>query len=105
MKKRVFSLLLVALLAVSLSACGTKDGDKDASWDYIEKKGKFILGLDDSFPPMGFRDDGDNIVGFDVDLAEAVAEKLDLELVLQPIQWAAKEQELKIKNIACIWNG
>ena len=105
MKKKVFCILLVATLAVSLSACGTKDGDKDASWDYIEKKGKFILGLDDSFPPMGFRDDGDNIVGFDVDLAEAVAEKLDLELVLQPIQWAAKEQELKTKNIDCIWNG
>ena len=60
-------------------------------------------GLDDSFPPMGFRDD-DNIVGFDVDLAKAVCEKLGVELVLQPIKWTAKEQELNTKNIDCIWN-
>lgn len=104
MKKRIFSLLLVAVLAISLSACGTKDGD-DASLEYIEKNGKFILGLDDSFPPMGFRDDADNIVGFDIDLAKAVADKLGVELVLQPIEWTAKEQELQTKNIDCIWNG
>ncbi|TAH67379.1 MAG: amino acid ABC transporter substrate-binding protein, partial [Anaerolineaceae bacterium] len=93
------------VLALSLSACGSKAGDKDNSWDYIEKNGKLILGLDDSFPPMGFRDDADNIVGFDVDLAKAVADELGVELVLQPIQWTAKEQELQTKNIDCIWNG
>lgn len=103
--KKLFSLLLVVILALSLSACGTKSGDKDTSLEYIEKKGKLILGLDDSFPPMGFRDDADNIVGFDIDLAKAVAKKLGVELVLQPIEWPAKEQELKTKNIDCIWNG
>jgi len=40
-----------------------------------------------------------------VDLAKAVCEKLDVELVLQPIEWDAKEQELNTKNIDCIWNG
>lgn len=126
MKKKVFSLLLIALLALSLSACGTKDEegetssqnqvdneqdvtdeseDKDISWEYIKNKGILILGLDDSFPPMGFRDDEDNIVGFDVDLVKAVAERLGVELVLQPIEWTAKEQELQTKNIDCIWNG
>ena len=67
--------------------------------------GKLILGLDDSFPPMGFRDDANNIVGFDIDLAKAVCEKLGVELVLQPIEWTAKELELETKNIDCIWNG
>ena len=42
---------------------------------------------------MGFRDEDNNIVGFDIDLAEAVG-KLELELVLQPIDWTAKEQNL-----------
>jgi polar amino acid transport system substrate-binding protein len=54
---------------------------------------------------MGFRDDADKIVGFDVDLATAVCKKLGVELVLQPIEWDAKEQELNTKNIDCIWNG
>ena len=43
----------------------------DNSLQYILDNGKFILGLDDSFPPMGFRDDENNIVGFDIDLARA----------------------------------
>jgi polar amino acid transport system substrate-binding protein len=54
---------------------------------------------------MGFRDDDNNIVGFDIDLAQAVCDKLGWELVLQPIKWEAKEQELATKNIDCIWNG
>ena len=54
---------------------------------------------------MGFRDEEDNIVGFDIDLAEAVAKKLGVKLVIQPIDWTAKEEELNTKNIDCIWNG
>lgn len=103
--KKVFSVLLIAILALGLVACNKKSDDKDTSLEYIEKNGKLILGLDDSFPPMGYRDDADNIVGFDIDLAEAVAKELGVELVLQPIQWTAKEQELQTKNIDCIWNG
>ncbi len=125
MKKKLFSLLLIALFVFGLTACGTKDEadktskqgvednskdedvleDKDTSLEYIENNGKLILGLDDSFPPMGFRDDANNIVGFDIDLAQAVCEKLGVELVIQPIKWIAKEQELQTMNIDCIWNG
>jgi polar amino acid transport system substrate-binding protein len=90
----------------SLAACQGKEvSNEDNSLKYIQDNGNFILGLDDAFPPMGFRDDADNIVGFDVDLAKAVCEKLGVELVLQPIEWDAKEQELNTKNIDCIWNG
>lgn len=122
MKKIILSTALT-LMMVLLTACGSKDNnpassaddvhsnvddsadEKDSSLEYIQDRGKLIMGLDDSFPPMGFRDDNDNIVGFDVDLAKAVAEKLNLELVIQPIEWLAKEQELKTKNIDLIWNG
>lgn len=117
MKKRLFSALVLLSMIVVMTACGSKnDYDKstsglsnnteeDRSLQYIEDRGKLIVGLDDTFPPMGFRDDANNIVGFDIDLAEAVADKLDVELILQPIEWDAKEQELKTKNIDVIWNG
>ena len=105
MKKRLISLLMVSLMVFSFVACQKGNDGKDNSLKYIQDNGKFILGLDDSFPPMGFSDDAGNIVGFDVDLAKAVCEKLGVELVLQPIEWDAKEQELNTKNIDCIWNG
>lgn len=77
----------------------------DQSWDKVVEKGEFILGLDASFPPMGFKDDNQNIVGYDIDLAKEVASRLGIKLKLQPINWDTKEQELNTGNIDCIWNG
>lgn len=77
----------------------------DGSLQYIKDKGTLILGLDVGFEPMGFYDDKGEIVGFDIDLAKEVAEKLGVELVLQPISWDAKEMELENKSIDVIWNG
>lgn len=77
----------------------------DGSLDYIMNNGKLVLGLDESFPPMGFRDAAGEIVGFDIDLAKEVCTRLGVELVLQPIEWDAKELELSSKSIDCIWNG
>lgn len=63
------------------------------------------VGLDDSFPPMGYRDENNEIVGFDIDLAKAVCEKLGWGVEFIPIDWNAKEMELNSGNIDCIWNG
>jgi len=104
--RKILILLLTALfMLVSFAACGQNNTAEDESLKYIQDRGKLILGLDDAFPPMGFRDENNEIVGFDIDVAKAVCEKLDVELVLQPISWDAKEQELSTKNIDCIWNG
>ena len=79
--------------------------ENDGSLQAIIDKGTFVLGLDDSFPPMGYRDDENNIVGFDIDLATEVCERLGVELVVQPIDWDSKEMELSTGKIDCIWNG
>ncbi len=105
MKKRLTSIIMITILMVSLIGCQKGSSTGDDSLKYITDKGTFVLGLDDSFPPMGFQDDNGNIVGFDIDLATAVCAKLGVELKLQPIEWDAKEQELNTKNIDCIWNG
>ena len=79
--------------------------EDDDSLQKILDKGTLVLGLDDSFPPMGYRDEDNNIVGFDIDLATEVCKRLGVELVLQPIDWDSKELELNSGNIDCIWNG
>ena len=54
---------------------------------------------------MGYRNEENEIVGFDIDVAEEVCKRLGVELKVQPISWDAKEQELNSYNIDCIWNG
>ena len=97
------------LAAGMVFAGGKSDSGKAAAGDNslqdVLAKKKFVLGLDDSFPPMGFRNEKNEIVGYDVDLAREVTKRLGVELVLQPIDWAAKEQELNTHQIDCIWNG
>lgn len=77
----------------------------DDSLQKVKDKGTLVLGLDDSFPPMGFRDENDTIVGFDIDLATEVCSRMGVELVVQPIDWDSKELELETGRIDCIWNG
>ena len=100
--KKLIAMLLAAMLVLMM---GVPALAEDESLAKIKEKGTLILGLDDSFPPMGFRDENNEIVGFDIDLAKEVASRLGVELKLQPIDWAAKEMELSSGNIDCIWNG
>ncbi len=67
--------------------------------------GTLKLGLDASFPPLGYTDDQNNIVGFDIDLAQAVCDFYSMELECVPIIWDNKDIELQSGNIDCIWNG
>ena len=104
--KKIVAVLLMALVVFSAAfAGGKKEAGVDNSLEAVKSKGVFVLGLDDSFPPYGFRDENQNIVGYDIDLAAAVCERLGVKLECQPIDWNAKEQELNTGKIDCIWNG
>lgn len=110
----VFAMMMVAMLAVfagcsssSDTSSGTADSGtaQDNSLQNVLDKGTLVLGLDDSFPPMGFRDENNNIVGFDIDVATEVANRMGVELKLQPIEWSTKEMELNTGSVDCLWNG
>ena len=66
---------------------------------------KIVVGLDDNFPPMGFRDEKNELVGFDIDMAKEAAKRLGLEVSFKPIDWSAKEAELSGKRVDALWNG
>ena len=53
-----------------------------------EEDNTFVLGMDDSFPPMGYRNENNELVGFDIDLAQEVCNKLGMKLEVQTISWA-----------------
>ncbi len=67
--------------------------------------GTFTVGFDQDFPPMGFVGDDGEYTGFDLELAQVVADRLGMEFVPQPIAWDAKDMELESGTIDCIWNG
>ncbi|WP_102399673.1 amino acid ABC transporter substrate-binding protein [Haloimpatiens massiliensis] len=101
MKKIVLALVGV-LLVSALSGCGVK---KDHSSSKESTKDKFVVGLDDSFPPMGFRDENGEIVGFDIDLAKEVAKRTGLSVEFKPVDWDGILLSLNNKDIDLIWNG
>ncbi|WP_428909017.1 amino acid ABC transporter substrate-binding protein [Niallia sp. Krafla_26] len=102
MKKRIVSVgLLIAALFAILVGCSNEDNTKQAG----DSKEQLIVGIDDTFAPMGFRDENNEIVGFDIDLARATGEKMGREVVFQPIDWSSKESELSSGRIDLIWNG
>ncbi len=105
MKKKniLFSILIMGLIFM-LTGCGNKSKE-DTSLKDIKDKGEFVVGLDDSFPPMGFKNDKGEIVGFDIDLAKEVAKKMGVKVVFKPVQWDGVVLSLNNKDIDVIWNG
>ena len=75
------------------------------TWSSIKKRGRVIIGLDDTFVPMGFRQKDGNLVGYDIDLAKAVFKQYGIKADFQPIDWNMKETELRNRTIDLIWNG
>ena len=112
-------MFLAALAVCLLAACGSSEEDTQAEGtapagagsteepagtaglDYEE----LIIGVDDTFAPMGFLDENNELTGFDIDMANAVGEKLGIQVTFQTIEWSMKEQELNQGNIDLIWNG
>lgn len=121
MKKHFFGKLLTGVLTAAMMftfcGCGAADTSGSAGSDTpvastaddslkkVKDAGKFVLGLDATFEPMGYTDENDQIVGFDIDLAEEVCKRMGVELVKQPINWDTKEEDLNGGRIDCIWNG
>ncbi len=98
--KKIF---LMILLMCSVIMCNiVKDEDKNEN-NSIPKK--IVVGLDDTFAPMGFKDENGDIVGFDIDLSRAVAKKLGMEIEYKSINWDSKILDLNAGNIDLIWNG
>jgi polar amino acid transport system substrate-binding protein len=100
--KRLATIILVLSVVFSLLAGCSGSTSKDTG---KEKDETLVIGIDDKFAPMGFRDEKNEIVGFDIDYAKAAAEQMGVTVEFQPIDWKTKESELSSGRIDLIWNG
>ena len=104
--KRISIAAILIGMVISFFALNPVMGGADTSLADIKAKGFFVVGLDDAFPPMGFRDKRSNdIVGFDIDLAKKCAEKIGVKVKFQPVAWDGIILSLNKKDIDVIWNG
>ncbi|WP_300370579.1 amino acid ABC transporter substrate-binding protein [Brachyspira sp.] len=114
--KRILTFLLLIISAFIIS-CGGNNNDNnnnnaentvsenDNSLQKVKDSGKFVLGLDDTFAPMGFRDEKGEVVGFDIDLAREVAIRLGVQLEIKPIEWSSSILSLNKGDVDVLWNG
>ena len=102
MKKKL--LTLTTLLMILLVGC-SGGGDKQEAAGELDTSKTYVIGLDDTFAPMGFLNEKGELVGFDVELAQKAAEEMGIKIEYQPIDWTVKETELDSGNIDFLWNG
>ena len=117
MKKSILKTIACASMAAMMlfCSCGSSSSDNsktenknttsDTSFDKVKEAGKLVLGLDATFKPMGYTDENNNIVGFDIDLATEACKRLDIKLETKGVVWETKEIDLNAGTIDCIWNG
>jgi ABC-type amino acid transport substrate-binding protein len=90
MRNRVFIVIAMAILIIAVSvasiACTKQDTKIDASGLKTIVAGVLTVGSDTTYKPMEYKE-GDKIVGFDVDLTNAIADKIGLKLDYQTAAW------------------
>ncbi|WP_432631467.1 amino acid ABC transporter substrate-binding protein [Brachyspira sp.] len=104
--KIILSIFMSAVILMSFGCSGKNSaGTEDNSLQKVKDAGKLVLGLDDTFAPMGFRDESGEIIGFDIDLAKEVASRMGVELEIKPIDWSSSILSLNKGDIDVLWNG
>ena len=81
MKKRILSVLLTGVMVLSFAACGSKGSDGAGK--------KYTIATDTTFAPFEFEGDDGNMVGIDIELVNAIAEKKGFEVEWQYIGFQA----------------
>jgi polar amino acid transport system substrate-binding protein len=89
-------MVILLLGAMALTACGGKSG-ADGSLDRVKKAGKLTIGMDTTYPPMEFVENG-KTVGFDKEFADALAAKLGVTAEAQTVDWNGIITGLKSKR-------
>lgn len=98
--KKLLSLVLAVVMMLSLASIASAD-----SLQTVIDAGVLKVGVEASFAPLTYKDADGNIVGYEIDLMNAVAEKLGVKIELVEIAWADIETVLADGTVDCVWSG
>ena len=68
--KKILSMVLVAAFAVSMIGCGSKDSGAATDEKVLR------VGMEGTYAPYTYHDEDGNLTGFEVDVANAIGEKM-----------------------------
>lgn len=86
MKRMIAVMLAVFMLASVLTMAVSAKGSDDLL-ETIQKRGTIIVGLEGDWAPWSYVDENDELTGYDVEVAKAIADKLGVEIQIVPGEW------------------
>ena len=82
--KKFVSLLLALMMALGMTALAEESKDQLAR---IQEKGEIVIATEGTWAPWTYTDENGNLVGFDVEIATAIAEKLGVKATFVTVEW------------------
>ena len=83
---RKFKVVVVALMALILAVCpALADGEDQLA--AIKAKGEIVVATEGAWAPWTYHDEQGNLVGFDVEVAKAIADKLGVTATFAETEW------------------
>lgn len=118
MKRRTFISLMGVMAAagvLSLTGCSSKDTAASTAstassatlnkLDSIQKSGKLVVALEGAWQPWSYHDASDTLVGYDVEVSRAIAEKLGVEPEYVESDWDSLFAGLDAGRYDMVCNG
>ncbi|MCL2759061.1 MAG: transporter substrate-binding domain-containing protein [Treponema sp.] len=100
MKKLVFFVSILAIIAVLFAGCAKESGELTI------KKGVLMVGMEIGYPPMEYMaDDGVTPIGFDVSMGRAIAEKMGLQVQFVDTAWDGIFAAVNTRKFDCIMSS
>ena len=110
--KKIISIIITIIIAFGLFGCSQKKevkvSDKASKVDKIKQKGKIVIGTSADFPPYEFHksiNGKDTIVGFDIEIAKAIAKDLGVELEIKDMKFDGLLAALETENVDLVAAG
>ena len=85
--KRMIAVMLAAFMLASVLTMAVSAKGSDDLLETIQKRGTIIVGLEGGSAPWSYVDENDELTGYDVEVAKAIADKLGVEIQIVPGEW------------------
>lgn len=111
--KKIIATAVLGIMTMGLAGCGSSNDKNSASktdlLEKIQKNGKLVVGMSADYAPYEFHyidENGKDVIGgFDVDIANEIANKIGVNLVIQEMDFDALVSALPAGKIDLVISG